>query len=91
MTSDEGESTPSGTDEARQAEAGPAQELPPDHDRRQSDIRPDLDARQRNIRAVRKPAGPSTGTGDTAADAPPPDDVPPTDPEEPAAPEEIGR
>jgi hypothetical protein len=91
MTNDEGEAPPSGTEEARRSDAGPAQELPPDHDRRQSDIRPDLDARQRDIRAVRKAAGPSTATGDTAEDAPPPDDVPPTDPEEPPAPDEIGR
>ena len=82
---DEG-AAPAGSDQARSVELGEARRLTPEESERLlGETRPDLDARERNIRPVRKAMGP-TGQGRGllgGEESPPPSDaVSPTDPAE---------
>jgi len=84
MADDENSAAPGGSDQAREVRLGEAQQRAPgEPGSLGAEAPPDLDARERNIRTVRKAMGP-TGIGiglrSGVEAAPPPDDVPPTDP-----------
>lgn len=85
MADDENSAAPSGSGQAREVRLGEARQLAPGGPGQLSaEAPPDLDARERSIRPVRKAMGP-TGVGvglRRGVDAAPPPDVPPTDPAE---------